>query len=154
MHDTHTPPLPVQALLAEMLGWGVAPDLRCYEALIDAHAHHGDGAAAVRVLDRIEAAGLAATHETYRRLLHGLGATGDLRRAAQVCMGGARGSGLGVGAVGGGSGAGWRRGLKSFCAAGVVLVLVVVVAVVVVTHAHCAAPDPLSTHPACRCMRA
>ncbi|KAI8466740.1 MAG: hypothetical protein J3K34DRAFT_53711 [Monoraphidium minutum] len=67
-----------------MLGWGLTPDLRCYESLIDIHSHHGDGGAAVAVLDRIEAAGLAPSNETYRRLLHGLGAAGDLARAAQV----------------------------------------------------------------------
>jgi pentatricopeptide repeat protein len=67
-----------------MLGWGLLPDLRCYETLIDVHSHHGDGAAAVAVLDRIEAAGLAPGLDTYRRLLHGLGGVGDLKLAAQV----------------------------------------------------------------------
>lgn len=67
-----------------MLGWGLIPDLRCYEALIDAHSLHGNGGAAVGVLARAEAAGLAPTAETYRRLLHGLGAAGDLQRAAEV----------------------------------------------------------------------
>jgi hypothetical protein len=76
-----------------MLGWGVAPDLRCYEVLIDVHAHHGAGPAAAAVLDRIEAAGLAPTAETYRRLLHGLGAAGNLAVAVQVGWGGVRACG-------------------------------------------------------------
>jgi hypothetical protein len=87
-----------QALFGEMLGWGLAPNLRCYEVLIDAHAHHGAGPAAVAVLDRIEAAGLAPTEVTYRRLLHGLGATGSLALAAQVWAWGLMGcSGRGAG---------------------------------------------------------
>jgi len=87
-----------------MMAWGVLPDLRCYESLIDVHAHHGAAAAAVVVLDRIEAAGLEPGLDTYRRLLHGLGAWGDLSTATHVSgwwgWGGVGQGGLGLGWIG------------------------------------------------------
>ena len=60
------------------------PNQHIYEHLAEAYALHGQSSSAVDVLGRMAAAGLQPEGRTYKRLLHGLGAWGDLEAAVAV----------------------------------------------------------------------
>jgi pentatricopeptide repeat protein len=62
----------------------VRPNQYIYEHLAEAYALHGQSSSAMGVLGRMAAAGLQPEERTYKRLLHGLGAWGDLEAAVTV----------------------------------------------------------------------
>lgn len=74
----------LQALLSELMGWGVTPSCVHYECLAESYALHQDVAAAEQVFDRMQAAGHTPLLRSYNRLLNGIAMYGDMAAATRI----------------------------------------------------------------------
>ncbi|WIA30492.1 hypothetical protein OEZ86_000576 [Tetradesmus obliquus] len=78
------PPEALEALLSELMGWGVTPSCVHYECLAESYALHQDVAAAEQVFDRMQAAGHTPLLRSYNRLLNGIAMYGDMAAATRI----------------------------------------------------------------------
>uniref|UniRef100_A0A383VS54 PROP1-like PPR domain-containing protein n=1 Tax=Tetradesmus obliquus TaxID=3088 RepID=A0A383VS54_TETOB len=78
------PPEALEALLSELMGWGVTPSCVHYECLAESYALHQDVAAAEQVFDRMQAAGHTPLLRSYNRLLNGIAMYGDMVAATRI----------------------------------------------------------------------